>query len=78
MAKSVNLGRNSKRASVLLKQRQKEWQKSFKECHGNPNKVRAAAKRYHEKYGATPKTRWKRALRDARKVGSEKQTTMSI
>ncbi len=78
MTTNTNAGRNSKRASVLLKQRQREWQLTFKSCHGNPKKVKAAARDYHKKYGATPTARWKRALRDAGKVKTEKQTTLKL
>lgn len=70
--------KQTKRASVLLKQRQREWQSAFKSCHGNPKKVKAAAKDYHKKYGATPTARWKRALRDAGKINTEKQTTLKL
>ena len=78
MAKSTNQGRNAKRASVLLKQRQREWQSSFKACHGNPKKVKAAAKEYHKKYGATPTARWKRALKDANRINRDTQTTLKM
>ena len=69
---------NSKRASVLLKQRQAEWQRSFKACHGDTKKVKAAAKEYHKKYGATPKARWKKALKDAKHVNKSSQTTLKF
>ena len=69
---------NSKRASVLLKQRQAEWQKHFKYCKGDPKKVKAAAKEYHKKYGATPKARWKRALKDAKNIGKDTQTKLYL
>jgi len=69
---------NSTRAKNLLKQRQKVWQDKFKACHGDTKKVKAAAKEYHKKYGATPTARWKKALRDAKKVGHEKQTKLNL
>jgi len=69
---------NSKRASVLLKQRQAEWQRTFKACHGDTKKVKAAAKEYHKKYGATPTARWKRALKDAKRVNKNKQTSLKF
>ena len=75
MATTTNQGRNAKRASVLLKQRQREWQSTFKSCHGNTKKVKAAAKDYHKKYGATPTARWKRALKDANNLNKENQTS---
>ena len=78
MAKSTNQGRNAKRASVLLKQRQREWQSYFKACHGNPKKVKDAAKEYHKKYGATPTARWRRALKDANKINRDTQTTLKM
>lgn len=78
MATNTNAGRNSKRASVLLKQRQAEWQRTFKSCHGNPKKVQEAAKEYHKKYGATAKARWHKAQRDAKKVNSESQTKLRL
>ena len=78
MATNSNVGRNSKRASVILKQRQAEWQRAFRSCHGDPKKVKAAAQEYHKKYGATAKARWHKAQRDARKVGGERQTRMSL
>lgn len=76
MATSTNAGRNSKRASVILKQRQAEWQRTFKSCHGDPKKVRAAAKEYHKKYGATAKARWHKAQRDAK--GFNKDTQIKL
>lgn len=78
MATNSNAGRNSKRASVILKQRQAEWQRSFKSCHGDPKKVKAAAKEYHKKYGATPKARWRKAQQDAKNVNRESQTKLHM
>ena len=75
---ATTIGRNSKRASVILKQRQKIWQDQFAACHGDTKKVKAAAKEYHKKYGATPTARWKKALRDAKKAGHEKQTSLRL
>lgn len=69
---------NSKRASVLLKQHQAEWQRSFKACNGDTKKVKVAAKEYHKKYGATPKARWKKALKDAKHVNKSTQTTLKF
>ena len=75
MATKIN---NSKRASVLLKQRQAEWQQSFKACHGDTKKVKVAAKEYHKKYGATPTARWKKALKDAKRVNKDPQTKLRL
>ena len=73
MATNTNAGRNSKRASALLKQRQAELQRSIKSCHGDPKKVKAAAKEYHKKYGATAKARWHKAQKDAKSVNRDTQ-----
>ncbi len=70
------MANNSTRASRLLEARQKQWQDTFASCHGDRKKIKAAAKDYHKKYGATPTARWKRALKDAKKVGKEKQTKL--
>lgn len=69
---------NSTRAKNLLKQRQKVWQDKFKACHGDTKKVKAAAKEYHKKYGATPTARWKRALRDAKNADKDTQTKLRL
>lgn len=69
---------NSTRAKRLLKQRQEQWQKMFNSCHGDTKKVKAAAKEYHKKYGATPTARWKKALKDAKKVGKDTQTSLRL
>lgn len=69
---------NSTRAKNLLEQRQAQWQKMFNSCHGDVKKIKAAAKEYHKKYGATPTARWKKALRDAKKFGHEKQTKLNL
>ncbi len=69
---------NFKRASALLRQRKAEWQRQFKACHGNAKAVQRAAKDYHKKYGATPATRWKRALRDAKHVNRDTQTALRL
>ena len=78
MATKTKVGRNSKRASVLLKQRQAEWQRSFKSCHGDTKKVKEAAKEYHKKYGATSKARWRKALKDAGKAKNPLQTSLRL
>lgn len=69
---------NSTRAKRLLKERQKVWQDKFKACHGDTKKVKAAAKEYHKKYGATPTARWKRALRDAKNADKDTQTKLRL
>ena len=69
---------NSTRAKNLLKQRQKIWQDKFIACHGDVKKIKAAAKEYHKKYGATPTARWKRALRDAKNADKDTQTKLRL
>lgn len=78
MATKTNAGRNSKRASVILIQRQAEWQRAFKSCHGDPKKVKEAAKAYHKKYGATAKARWHKAQQDAKSINKDTQTTLRV
>lgn len=75
---TTSQGRISKRASAILKQRQKEFQKQFRSCGGNTKKVKQISKEYRKKYGATPTKRWHNALRTAKHINDDTQKSIRL
>ena len=69
-------GAIAKRASKIYDNMKAEYQKEFKAAHGNERKVKAAAADYRKKYGATPRKRWGKAMKMAKRQETSRQAVL--
>ena len=69
-------GAVAKRASKIYESWKREYADDFKHAHGNPKKIKEAAKSYRQKHGATARKRGGNAMKAARKNTAAKQTVM--
>ncbi len=69
-------GAIAKRAKRIYANMKAEYQQDFKAARGDEKKVKAAAADYRKKYGATPRKRWGKAMRMAKKSSMSKQVAM--
>ncbi len=69
-------GAIAKRAKRIYAGMKAEYQKDFKAARGDEKKVKAAAADYRKKYGATPRKRWGKAMRLAKRSETSRQTVL--